>query len=230
MVFTLDWFNGLDLVFEAIGFLVAMLIAAYSWRVYQVSMESRFKYFSLAFLLVSLSLLIKVITSSAVYFTEVRLLADAIARPVFGPERQFSLLFYNAGFFLEMASLLGGWLLIFFISQRSRGRLRKYYELSQMALFVYLVLLISWIANFNKTWFYLTGAVLLSLVVLNYYKNYLNNGNKNTSQIMVAFLLVLLGHLAFVFLEWVPGLYAVGQVLQLAGFITLLYTYMRIIR
>ena len=72
--------------------------------------------------------------------------------------------------------------------------------------------------------------MLLSLVVLNYYKNYLNNGNKNTSQIMVAFLLVLLGHLAFVFLEWVPGLYAVGQVLQLAGFITLLYTYMRITR
>jgi hypothetical protein len=222
---TPNWFAGVDLIFEAVGFLVAMLIAGYSWKVYSISKESKFKYFSFAFLLISFSLLLKGITSSAVYFGTVRDVAEVVLGSTVGHSRQYSTLYYNMGFFLEMVTMLGGWLLIFFVSQKGRERLKKFHELTQIGLFVYLVMLISWIANFRYVVFFLTGAVLLSLIVLNYYKSYLNNGNKNTKLVMVSFLLMFIAYVSFIFIIFNTIFYVVGQVFLLLGFIMLLFTY-----
>lgn len=225
---TPDWFNGIDLLFEAVGLIIAMLIAGYSWRAYKLSEETKFLYFSGAFLLVSISFLARIITSGAVYYEGVRVAAEMVLGSAVGPQKEYAILFYRTGFFVEMASLLGGWLLIFFVSQKGRERLKKYYELSQIMLFVYLVLLISVIANFKYVVFYLTGVVLLGLIVLNYYKNYLNNKNENTLLVMLAFFLILISHLLFVFLFALPSLYVVGQIFLLLGFMLLLYAYRRV--
>ncbi|MEK6905632.1 MAG: hypothetical protein AABX24_04490 [Nanoarchaeota archaeon] len=72
LFFTPEWFNGFDLLFDSIGLVVAMLIAAYSWRVYKFNKENRFAYFSLAFLLVSVSLAFKIFTSGVLYYFPVR--------------------------------------------------------------------------------------------------------------------------------------------------------------
>lgn len=225
---TPEWFQGLDLIFEAVGLIAALLIAGYAWRAYTINKENRFAYFSLAFLLVAASLFFKIFSSGVLYFTPVRDSVLDVLRPAVGPKLMYSNLFYGATFFLQMASMLGGWLLIFFISQKARQRLRKFYEVSQIALFLYLVVLISFIANFRFEVFYLTGSVILSLIVLNYYKNYLNHRNSNTFRVMLAFLFILIAHIFFVFVFTIPGLYVVGQLFLLVGFLLLIYTYTRI--
>ena len=230
MVFTLDWFNGLDLVFEAIGFLVAMLIAAYSWRVYKFNQENRFAYFSLAFLLVSVSLAFKIFTSGVLYYFPVRETVAQVIGSAAGPRLKYSALFYRAGFFFQMASMLGAWLVIFFVSQKSRARLTKFYELSQIGLFVYLLLLISVISNFKYEVFYLTCSVLLSLIVLNYYKNYLTTEKKSVFKVMTAFLFILAGNIFSVFVFLQNGSYVIGEVLILIGFLILLQTYRAVVR
>lgn len=226
---TPEWFQGLDLLFETVGLLVALLIAAYSWRVYSAHKENRFAYFSLAFVLVAVSLFFKMLASGVLYFTPVRDTVLDVLRPAVGARLRFTNVYYATAFFVQMASLLGGWLLIFFISQKSRARLTKFYEVSQIGLFVYLVLLIAVVAQFNYVVFYLTGSVLLALIVLNYYKNYLNNANQNTFRVMLAFVFIFLSHLFFTFVFLLPGLYVIGQLFLLAGFSLLLYTYHRII-
>ena len=224
------WFNGLDLIFASVVFIIALLIAAYSWRVYNITREKRFSYFSLAFILISLSLLVQVITSSAVYFEDVRVAADTILRQAIGADREYSTLFYHAGFFLEMASLLGGLLLIYLISQKARERLKKFDELTQMALFVYLILLISFVASFKYVVFYLTGAVLLGLIVLNYYRAYLTTEKRNTYLVMSAFLMLFMSYISFILIVFLPEFYIIGQLFQLLGFMVLLYTYNKITR
>ena len=72
--------------------------------------------------------------------------------------------------------------------------------------------------------------MLLSLIVLNYYKNYLNNANPRTFRIMLAFVFILVSYLFFTFIFLLPGLYVVGQLFLLTGFSLLLYTYHSIIR
>ena len=234
LFFTPTWFNGWDIVFEAVIFVIALLIAGYSYRIYRLNRENKYSYLSFAFLLISLGLLFKVVTSSILYFTPVRDAALITLAPlVAGPKSglQFADLFYRAGFFLQMAPILAAWLLIFLVSQKSRQRLTKWYEVSQIALFVYLIFLVSIIANFQYTVFYLTSVVILSLVVLNYYKNYLNRGkNHLTYLVMVAFALILTSNIFFIFVFAFDGFYFLGEVLLLAGFLLLLYVYRRVVR
>jgi len=206
LFFTPGWFNGWDIIFDAVGLLITLLIAAYSWRMYRVNGDNKFAYFSFAFLLVGLSFLAKIVTSGILYYTPVRDVAADVLRPVAGQRLELSQLFYRAGFFLQMVTMLGGWLLIFFISQKSRARLRKFHEVTQIALFLYLVLLISVVSNFKYFVFYLTIGVLLGLIVLNYYKNYLNtNRNANAYKVMLSFLFILIGNFFFIFVFYLSN-------------------------
>lgn len=231
LFYTPGWFNGYDLLFEGIVLIIALLIAGYSWRVYRINKENKYAYFSLAFILVSLSLVFKMFTNGVLYSFPIRETVATVLAPATGAHLRYADLFYRAGFFIQMASMLGAWLLIFLISQKPRDRLNKYFELSQIGLFVYLVLLISVVSNFEYMVFYLTSAVLLSLIVLNYYKNYLNtNKNKNAFSVLVAFIFVLFAYLCFVFVSLNSSLYVIGEVLLLLGFLLLLCTYRKVIR
>lgn len=228
LYYTPGWFNGWDILIETVSLIVALLIAAYSLRMYSISKENRYGYFSFAFILVAIALFLKSFTSGILYFTPIRDVAAEVLRPIAGPSLSYSHLLYRAGFFLQMLPMLGAWLLIFFISQKSRARLSKFYEVSQIALFIYLILLISVVSNFRYFVFYLTSAVLLGLIVLNYYKNYLNTKNKNAKKVMWAFLFILLGNLMFIFVFLFDQFYALGEIFLLIGFLLLLYTYSKV--
>ena len=231
LFFTPGWFNGWDIVFDLVGVVITVLIAAYSWRLYRVNKENRLAYFTLAFLLVSLGLLFKSFTSTILYYTPVRDVAADILRPVAGDGLSLSGLYYRAAFFLQMLFMLGAWLLLFFVSQKPRARLRKFYEVSQIALFIYLLTLISVVSNFKYSVFYLTSSVILGLVVLNYYKNYLNtNKNRQAFKVMLSFLFILAGNLVLIFIFLSSKLYVAGEVLMLIGFLILLVTYQNVTR
>lgn len=225
---TPTWFNGWDIVFNVVSIIVALLIAAYSWRVFHFNKENKYAYFSLAFVLVAVSLLFQSFTNTVLYYTPIR---DAVAitlSPATGPGLKYADLFYRGAFFVQMFSMLSAWLLIFFLSQKSRARLTKFYEVSQIALFGYLILLISFISNFKYFVFYLTSLVLVGLIVLNYYKNYLNtNKNKYAFQVMLAFLSLFIANIFFIFVFVSQPLYALGQVFMLGGFLLLLSVYRR---
>ncbi len=231
LFFTPTWFNGFDLVFDVIGLVIALLISAYSWRVYRISQENKFAYFSFAFILLAAGLLFKSFTHGVLYFTPLRDSVTEVLRPTLGSGLKFSDLYYRAAFFLQMILMLGGWLLIFFISQKSRKRLTKYYEVSQIALFLYLILLISVVANFNYFVFYLTSAVILGMTVLNYYKNYLNTDrNRNAFKVMMSFLFILIGNLFFIFVFIFESFYVFGEIFMLIGFLLLLSAYGKVKR
>jgi len=125
---------------------------------------------------------------------------------------------------------LGAWLLIYFISQKGRERLKKFDETTQIFLFIYFIGLISVVSNLKYTVFYLTAVVILSLIVLNYYKNYLNKGTSASLLVMVSFLLILASQVLFVFVFLNTNFYVGGEMLQLLGFLLLLYTYVKIVR
>jgi len=219
------------LVFEAIILIIALLIAAYSWKIYKFSQENKFAYFSIAFVTIALSFILKMFTHSVLYFFPIREATATILKPLTGTGLQFADLFYRSAFFLQMFLMLAAVLLIFFIAQKSRDRLNKLHEVSQMSLFVYLIFLISFVANFKYVVFYLTASVILGLIVVQYYKNYLNaNKNKNTFNVMLGFLFVLIGNLFFVFVYLYNQLYVFGEVFMLIGFLILLRTYRKIKR
>ena len=225
LFFTPEWFNGWDVVFNIVGLVIALIIAGYSWRVYRIHKENKYAYFSLVFVLVAISLFFNSFTNSVLYFTPLRDVVADTLKPAMGQGLKFSEIFYRAAFFIQMASMLGAWLLMFFVSQKSRARLTKFFEISQIALFVYLILLISVVSNFKYIVFYLTSLVLLGLIVLNYYKSFLNTGNKNSWLVMIAFLLIFFANVFFLFVFIFQAFYVLGELMLLLGFLILLYVY-----
>jgi hypothetical protein len=232
LFFTPTWFNGWDLVFGAVGLIIALSIAAYSWKIYKINSEKKFFYFSFAFGLISFGFGFKLLTHGLLYYESLRNVATAVLVPIVGHGTRginYSELFFRGGFFLNMVTMLGAWLLIFFVSQKPRERLKKYHEISQIALFIYLVFLVSVVSNFKYSVFYLTGAVILGMTVLNFYKNYLNtNGNINSFLVMNSFLFILISQFFFIFVFLWKELYVLGEVFLLIGFLLLLYTYRKI--
>ena len=224
---TPSWFNGWDIAFNIISIVVALLIAGFSWRVYSFNKENKYAYFSFAFILVALGLLFQSFTNGVLYFTPIRDTVLDVLRPAAGQGLRHTDLFYRGAFFIQMASMLGAWMLIFFLSQKSRARLTKFYEVSQIALFGYFILLISFVSNFTYLVFYLTSLVILGLIVLNYYKNYLNVQRKNAWLAMTSFLLIFMAHICFIFVFIHTSFYAFGSMLMLLGFLTLLSVYMK---
>ena len=61
LFFTPEWFRGFDLVFDLIGLVIALMVAAYCWRMYKMSDENKFAYFSFAFVLLAISIIASVI-------------------------------------------------------------------------------------------------------------------------------------------------------------------------
>jgi len=225
------WFNGIDLIFDSIVLVIALLIAGYSWKIYKTTSENKFGYFSLAFGLISLSFIFKLITYGVLYSDFLQVAADNVVKPLTQGNSLYNDLLYRLGFFIQMSSMLGAWLLIFLISQKSRDRLRRFHELSQIGLFVYLILLLSLVSNFKFEIFYLTSLVILSITVLNYYKNYLNsNKNKNSLMVLQAFFLIFLSQVFFLFVFFWDNFYFIGESLLLLGFLMILYVYRRIIK
>ncbi len=228
----LEWFSGYDLIFQAIGLVVVLLIAAYSWKVYRMTSENKYGYFSFAFILIGVGLLLNMLTQGLLCYSSLRKVATSVLVPLVGAGAEginYQDLFFRSGVLLNMITMLGAWLLIFFVSQKKSGRLQSYYEVSQIALFVYLVVLISIVSNFKYFVFYLTSTVILGMTVLNYYKNYLNtNKSKNAYLVMSSFFLILIGNFFFVFVFLKTNLYVFGEMFLLAGFLLLLYTYRKI--
>ncbi|PIN88044.1 hypothetical protein COV12_00615 [Candidatus Woesearchaeota archaeon CG10_big_fil_rev_8_21_14_0_10_32_24] len=229
---TPTWFNGYDLLFAAVNLVIALLIAGYSWKIFKINKENKFGYFSFAFILIALAHIFKLMTQGLLYYSPWRSVATQIVAPVVGMAQNgvhYSDIFFRTGFFLSMITMLGAWLLIYFVSQKKSGRLNSYYEISQIGLFVYLVGLISFVSNFKYSVFYLTSSVILGMIVLNYYKNYLNtNKNRNAVKVMSSFMLLLFGNISFIFVFINESLYVIGELFMLLGFLLLLYTHHKV--
>lgn len=230
LFYTPSWFQGFDLVFDAISIVVALLVAGYSWKVYKLTSENKYGYFSFAFLLITIGLIAKVATYGILYFKPLRDVAAVVVGPAAGFELSLSYLWYRGAFFFQMASMLSAWLLLFFVSQKTRSRLKKFYEISQIALFLYLIMLVSFVSNFKYFVFYLTSAVMLGMTSLHYYKNYLNTEKKSAFLVMSSFLLLTFSQIFSVFVFVFESFYVLGELLLLMGFLLILYTYWSVIK
>jgi hypothetical protein len=227
------WFAGYDLLLDAIAFFITLIISSYSFKLFRLNSERKFGYFSLAFALMSIAFLFKFITYAVVYSSASQVVAALTIESVTGiggVNISLRNLLYRFGFFVQMAATLGSLLLLFLISQTSRDRLNKFYEVSQIGLFSYFVLLLSIVSTFRYTVFYLTSLVLLSLIVLNYYKNYLTKGTANSLRVLIAFVCLMIAQFFFVFVFWINSFYFIAEVFTLIGFAIIAFVYMQVNR
>ena len=202
------WFYGMDAVIQLFGAIVALTLAFYGYKAYKLSKDRKYLLFTVAFLLLSLDLIIYalLIPASFAYYS---FYSDVYV----GVLLQFARLM---NFVFITATLLAYTLLIAVYSKIDR--------VDTIALVSVLTIIISgFIYRYQSfTGFNLVSVLLLTFIMAYTCHNCVTRKTRSSTSVFAAFILLALGHLFFVGAGVSSIAFLLGHVLQLAGYLSLL--------
>lgn len=221
LVFSPAWFYGIDIIFEILGVIVTMLIAFYSIKLYRFSgRENRsYLHLGLAFLAFAGSFLAKIATNFVLYYqrTVKSAMGDVIVKYNL---LEKSNLFFQAGYDVHRFLMLLGLLGVYWLISKSQER-------EHLPLFSYLIFIVALFSFQTYLVFHLTAVVLLVYITKHYYNLCFCPQNRQKHMLhanlnFIAFFLILLSQISFMFVFANTAIYVVAESLQLAGFIIFL--------
>jgi len=216
ILFSPQWFYNIDSAFEVVSVVVTAAIALYSLKIYYFTKDNRQKYFGLSFLAISLSYLAKIMTNVVVYRTVQETgPIITITKVVLGTIPLLTV----TGLFMHRILMLAGLSGIYLLLSNCR-------EKNRAVVIAYFILVTTLFSGYAYFVFHMTAALFLMYIVLFYHDR---EGKKHCNAITLAFGFLLLSQIAFVFIFLGAEIYVVGEVLQLLGFIILLYKYYKLV-
>ena len=105
LYFVPEWFFGYNIFLEIIFFLITMVVASYSFKVYRASSERNSKLFSLAFILIALSYFTLAILN-LIFLSVIRGELRVLSLDEFTTLKNLAIYSYIALFILGFATLL----------------------------------------------------------------------------------------------------------------------------
>jgi hypothetical protein len=217
IIYSPEWFYGIDSIFEGISTIVCMLIFYFSLKAYKLTSEKKYLYFSMAFLSVAVSFIIKIVTDLSIYFQLVQRNPFLLARL-----REINITYTWGYFSYHFFALLGiAALLMLTLKLKSK---------SAMSLFIFFIFLATVLSSYNLLFFYLTSAVILAYVFAHFYDNCHKKKCTTSHMVALSFLIILLSQLIFIFLTMNKALYVLGELVQLIGYVVLLFTYIMVLK
>ena len=221
-VFSPQWFYGYDIIFELLGILVTGLIGLYSLKLFRFSKERAYKYFGLSFLAFAVSFAAKIATNFVLYYqhTVKTTLQEVIVKHNL---LQKSNILLQAGYDVHRFLLLLGLLGIYWIVSKSAENEHRW-------LFLYMLFVIA-LFSFNTYYvFHLTAAFLLLFITKHLHRVAMRRKAPRTAKLNVlAFALLLLSQLVFVFVWANKAIYVVAELVQLAGFVVFLISILNLV-
>lgn len=221
---TPDWFQDIDTLFEIVSILVTFLLAATTYKFYKLTGENKYKWFSSSFFLITLSYVFKILTNLIVYNEQLgtKVLGEYTYTIQYVHEYYYFEIFGTLAFrFLMLLGLFG----LYYVICRCQDR-------KTIPIVIFLLFITTIFSNIQYFAFHLTTALFFCLIVLQYYSLCQEQKKKilHLCNPMVAFSLLLLSQLVFGLLFLTPKIYVFAQIIQLCGFLLLLYNYIKLVR
>jgi hypothetical protein len=217
-----QWFAGVDSVIELLSIIVAFMVCLYSYKVYRLTKQKNYFFFSGAFFLVGVSYIFKIISELVIYsrYVEQKIIGPFIVSRTVLEQVTWVHTYSHTIFRLLL-------MFAFFILLVVALKVKKKQTLILLTYFMVLVTLVSSYAHFV---FHLTHVIMLSMLVFHFYHNYLKRKTRQALFVTLAFLSILISHIVLVFMMYDPNIYAIGEVFQLIGFGILLYAFILVTR
>lgn len=210
------WFFGYDVVLELLFGVITLIVGLYAWKVYKLSSQDQPKYFSLAFILISISYFVK----SVLNFMVIKQLngpASVLLR------LNDVTLFNTLGMLFHIIFFISGLVTLVYMTLKIKS-FRTYSLLI-------IILCLSLIFNHHRgSVFYLLTSVLLLYLIGFYVYNYIKSKQHRTLIILAAFCFLLVGHGIFILSETAPLSYAIGHFAELGAYLLILLNLILIVR
>jgi len=205
------WIYGINIGLHVISALIAFLVSFYGNKAYNLTNERKYKFFSLAFLLLGMAQIGRAIADTVLY-------QSLSAFPsYYTPKIDLFFLSHMAAIVLFLLGYLG-----FVI---------VYFDIKDKLLMFLMAALTFFAAVYGYSYlvkFDIIAVMLLSILFCFGYKNYLKKKSTNSMLVLAAFGLLLVSHILYMLLELNVRFYSIGNVLQLAAYSALLLMLSRI--
>jgi len=209
------WFQGYDVTFEIVFALITLAVSLFSFKIYKLSQQKESKYFGISFLLISLSYFVWA-------FLNLRLVSE-IKEGVSALELKDLLVFSTASIYIYMILAMVGFIILAYTALKI--------ENPSAFLLITLISIAGLILSGNKTaMLSIASSFLLLFIFSRYYLEYRKNHNLRTGLIMIAFFLLFLGNMGFLFVQSNYVYYVVRHILELAAYLLVLISLIWIIK
>jgi len=209
-----NWFFGIDIIIQLIGMVIALLISYYGLKCYKISSKKTDLYFSLAFFLLGLTLLIYIFVVPAVfiYYTYYSSIDPGIL-----------LKGSHILNFIFIFSTLGAFALLNLVYSKIKT------PNAIITVFI-LILSLAYFIYYSRSFIGLNivSFLLVLQISLNIYKNWSKKKTTNSLLVLVAFAFIGLSTLFFILGNYLNISFLFGHISQLLGFGSLLTMLLRI--
>ncbi|PIO06863.1 hypothetical protein COT47_02510 [Candidatus Woesearchaeota archaeon CG08_land_8_20_14_0_20_43_7] len=218
-IFSPPWFIGKDLVIDAISTAILFLIALYAFSFHKVDMDGRKRYIttSTAFLLLSMSYLIRTITYYFVYFTafeQNKIESILVTTDIIASNHA---LFYSSVLLFRFLALSGFYLLFLLYFRRL--------DLMTKLLIWYLILVSLYLSFLEPFVYNLTAFMFLAGITVHHIQNMTRYKCRSTKMITVSFIILAITQLVLSLKGVDVRFYAAAKMIQMVGYGLLLITF-----
>jgi len=217
--FALGKFYGIDSFIELLIIIVSGIISYYSHRIYRLINEKNYKFFSLAFLAIAVAFFFKILSNLTILHRikvrGINFVAIVLSQP------EYSQILNFLSYILYKLFMVAGFLILFFIVTRTDKK-------REMALFLYMGFIAVLFSIYFNFVFHLTLVFILFSLTIHYYNNYLQGKSQNRLLVFIAFLIMLVSNLFFLFSDIHGLFYLAGEALLLIAFSSLLLNQIKI--
>lgn len=221
---TPDWFKDIDTLFEAVSIIITFLIAATVYKFYKITGEKKNKWFSVSFFVIAIAYVFKILTNIIVYNEETgtKILGKFTYTLQYVHEYYYFEIFGTLAFrFLMLVGLFG----LYYVICKCQDK-------KTIPLVIFLLFFTTIFSTIEYFAFHLTAAFFLFLIVWQYCQNYrmVKKNIWKSSNPLFAFSVLLLSQLVFSLLFLTPKVYVFAEIIQLIGFLLLVYDYFILLR
>jgi hypothetical protein len=222
LIYSPAWFYGKDIIIDIISILVLFSIAFFSIKYYNISKTKKnYLYLAASFAIIALSLICKILTNFTIYYNVLETRQIGFVTFTYQALRSTDTLFFVGFLFYRVLTLLGLYFLYSIYTKQPA---------SNIFMVVYLLLVGTYFSQSAYYIFHFTALILLIFITNAYWKNYKKNKHYTSRLLLYSFAIITLSHLISVFVKIDLLLYVIAELIQLAGYITLLITLIMVLR
>lgn len=214
--FVPEWFFGYDVLLELAFAVITLIVSFYAFKIYKLSGQRQSKLFGTAFLFISVSYFVQ----SFLNFLIISKLNENICATF----KINSIHFFNTlGVYTHIILFGIGLVTLTYMTLRIKNV--KTYSL------LLIITILSLLLSSNTLYlFYLLSSVLLIYIFVHYLTNYLNNKQSKTLLVLIAFAMLLFGHIHFIFSLNHGLYYVIGHFLELVAYLLILINLILVVK
>ena len=218
-----QWFYGKDLLIDLVSILTLSLVAFFSFRYYLINKNNRnYLYLTVSFLLIALAFACKILTYFTIYYHIIETKHIGALTLTYQTIKSSDILFF-LGYLLYRFLTLIGLYALYLIYQKDHSK-------STIFLIVYLLLISAYFSNNAYYLFNITSLMLLILISRAFFKNYTLRGSQPSRLIFYSFSIISISQVIFIFIKINSLLYVFAEIVQLIGYILLLFAFIQVLR